>query len=335
MAGLIFKNRRVIWLVVTGCVVTVAALGVRAALWYRAQRYLRAALVIAEEHSVMRRQVNWPVLRAQALDRARDALTARQTYDAIRFALSSLGDHHSGLIEPEMVAQLSRLTMADNPAPKGEIVSGRIGYVLVPPFVGIDQEAVDSAASRLHRVVMEDSLGYPCGWIVDLRNNIGGNMWPMLAGLGPIIGPGTVGAFIGMDGTDVLWSYENGAAWEGTRARARAAEAPVPLPMLESLPVAVLVNRTTASSGEAIAIAFQGRPHTRTFGEHTRGQTTSNNQFPLSDGAMLNLSVSWFADRLGRSYPRGVEPDEAIVGGDAASARRTAQNWVTTQAPCN
>jgi len=32
------------------------------------------------------------------------------------------------------------------------------------------------------------------GWIVDLRGNGGGNMWPMLAGVGPVLGEGVVGS---------------------------------------------------------------------------------------------------------------------------------------------
>jgi C-terminal processing protease CtpA/Prc len=32
--------------------------------------------------------------------------------------------------------------------------------------------------------------GNLAGWIVDLRNNGGGNMWPMLTGIGSILGEG-------------------------------------------------------------------------------------------------------------------------------------------------
>jgi hypothetical protein len=41
---------------------------------------------------------------------------------------------------------------------------------------------------------------HPGGWIVDLRGNSGGDMWPMVAGLGPIIGDGVLGAFVAPDG---------------------------------------------------------------------------------------------------------------------------------------
>ena len=30
-------------------------------------------------------------------------------------------------------------------------------------------------------------------WIVDLRGNYGGNIWPMIAGVGPVLGEGIIG----------------------------------------------------------------------------------------------------------------------------------------------
>ena len=50
---------------------------------------------------------------------------------------------------------------------------------------------------------------------------------------------------------------------------------------------AAVISSLTASSGEAVTIAFIGRLNARTFGERTRGLTTSNDQFLLSDGAVL------------------------------------------------
>jgi C-terminal processing protease CtpA/Prc len=327
------RNRRLAWLSVFGLLAVCGAIGTRAAMAMAARRYLNAALDIMEKHSVTRREVDWPGLRAQARQRASAALTSSQTYDAIRFALSSLGDHHSGLIEPESVAQLSALTAADNPGPRGRILSGRIGYILVPSVVGTSQASIDASATRLQRIVKDIGGEPPCGWMIDLQNNIGGNMWPMLAGLGPILGSGTLGGTQDLDDVQVRWSYEDGAALEGSRPRARVAGHVFPL-VSEASPVAVLINRMTASSAEAVAIAFQGRPHTRTFGERTRGQTTSNDQFPLRDGAMLNLSVSSFVDRAGRSYPGGIAPDEPVAGSTAGAVQDAAQSWLLGQAAC-
>lgn len=50
---------------------------------------------------------------------------------------------------------------------------------------------------------------------------------------------------------------------------------------LTSAWVAVLTGSRTASSGEVVAIAFRGRPRTRSFGEPTVELSTANRTFLL------------------------------------------------------
>jgi len=111
---------------------------------------------------------------------------------------------------------------------------------------------------------------------------------------------------------------------ESGRVRARVSES-ADVAMGESVPLAVLIGPQTASSGEAVAVAFRGRPHTVIFGQRSRGLSTSNNQFRLSDGAILNLSVSVFADRQGRRYGDELDPDVAVPSADAQAV---AAGWI-------
>ena len=147
-------------------------------------------------------------------------------------------------------------------------------------------------------------------------------MWPMLGGIGPLLGEGdNLGEF-----TDSMkfttWQYRNGVAAEIDNGK------PSPYPAVEGVPyhidgspnVAVLVDRITGSSGEAMAIAFRGRPHTRFFGEHTQGASTVNQTITLSDGASLWLTVGIQADRNGRQYTDGLAPDDAFPSATQAVA---------------
>ena len=84
--------------------------------------------------------------------------------------------------------------------------------------------------------------------------------------------------------------------------------------------MAVLTGRMTCSSGEAIATAFRGRPDTRSFGLETCGLPTANDEFPLSDGAWILLTVSRFADRTGVVYSGPIAPHE-VVNPPETSAR--------------
>ena len=89
--------------------------------------------------------------------------------------------------------------------------------------------------------------------------------------------------------------------------------------------VAVLLDRGTASSGEAIAISFAGRPRERSFGEHTAGFSTSNDMYTLSDGASLFLCVGIELDRTGHRYPDGIDPDVKLPAPGFAANRRQGQ----------
>src|SRR5438094_6222254 len=106
-------------------------------------------------------------------------------------------------------------------------------------------------------------------------------------------------------------------------------------------PVAVMLGPNTASSGEAIAIAFHGRPLTRSFGLPTAGVPTANQQYPLSDGAAINLTVAVDEDRNGNIFwPNPVPPDEfhsftAIDPTNAADlAAAAAIKWLEQQDAC-
>jgi len=86
-----------------------------------------------------------------------------------------------------------------------------------------------------------------------------------------------------------------------------------------------------------VAISFIGRAHTRTFGAHTRGLTTANEGFPLSDGAMLYLSTTVEEDRDNHMYPDGIEPDlvlpqpTAQPAEDADPVLQAAERWLLSQ----
>jgi carboxyl-terminal processing protease len=168
------------------------------------------------------------------------------------------------------------------------------------------------------KIVADLDKAHPSGWVVDLRGNVGGNMWPMLAGVGPVLGEGDdLGEFFTTEG-HAVWRYRDGVASEIEDGKEN------PYPRVEGVPyklaaardVAVLIDGGTGSSGEAIAIAFRGRPRTRFFGQHTEGVSTVNETFALSDGASMWLTIGVQADRSGKQYLDGLGPDELVAVGD-------------------
>ncbi|MBU6452798.1 MAG: peptidase S41 [Cyanobacteria bacterium REEB67] len=155
----------------------------------------------------------------------------------------------------------------------------------------------------------------PVGWIVDLRGNTGGNMWPMIAGVGPLLGASTLGYFE-YPKIKIAWYYENGKSGViNLRGKLTNFELETSLADLPNVPVVVLIDGATASSGEALAISFKGRANTCFIGETTRGLSTNNESIRLSDGATLVLTTSGEADRDGVSYDHGIAPDSKIDQG--------------------
>jgi hypothetical protein len=144
----------------------------------------------------------------------------------------------------------------------------------------------------------------------------------MLAGLGPLLGEDTLGGFASLDSL-ALWGYHKGTAWIG-----RPSQVDVRTPVtLDPLPVvAVLTDGRTASSGEAIVIAFRGRSRTRSFGQSTSGLSTGNTTFPLPGGSILFLTTVVDVDRTGRRYGGPIAPDEQT---SEAGTLDSAIAWLT------
>jgi C-terminal processing protease CtpA/Prc len=176
---------------------------------------------------------------------------------------------------------------------------------------------------------------------VDLRGNGGGDMWPMLAGLGPLLGHGAVGGSVDASGRRDHWIYERGEAISVDAAGVRKPIAVVAEPVtVTAESIAVLIDRGTASSGEAMALAFRGDTRARLFGETTYGASTATRGFKLSDGANLVIAVSTFTDRSGRPYPRDVQPDVEIAVPETLPSRsddavlQSALAWLRDQPSC-
>ena len=149
-------------------------------------------------------------------------------------------------------------------------------------------------------------------------------MWPMLAGIGPILGVGVAGYFIDPNNNETSWLYQNGSSVVGASNVTTLANA---YKLIQENPkVAVLIDQRTASSGEAIAISFVGRPKTKLFGSTaTCGLSTANSAFPLSNSALLILTVSFMADRNKNKFGIPVPPDEIISQEGILNA---AINWI-------
>ena len=242
-----------------------------------AKEVLDRALSITKTNALRRNDVAWDVVEPKVRTLAAGAEKSADVYPAIKYLLAQLGDHHSFLMPPAQTNEF-KTGGAQNPSPEVRALSERVGYVSVPGYSGSEPGAMKAYAARMHEALGGTIASVSCGWVVDLRQDTGGNMWPMLAGLKPFLGSVGLGTFESPTGSSAPWIAGQGVGLEPPKA----------LAVLESSWVAVLTGPRTASSGEAVTIAFRGRPRTRSFGQPTAGLSTSNETFPLPDGAMIS-----------------------------------------------
>lgn len=309
-----------------------------------ATRYVERALAIIDEHAVTRAALDWPAYRAAVLEQARGAVTIADAHLAVQFALSELGDGHSYFMSPRQMNNLAgppvgNARTARAPiAPRAQLIAGRFGYLRLPGIAGGEHGDRVAFAETVQALIAEVDPSADCGWILDLRDNQGGNVWPMLAGVGPLLGDGQVASSVQPGGEPRSLWYEDGKAGLGDYVQLRVRGSPYRLRRPDA-PVAVLLNDETASAAEIVALAFMGRPKSRSFGTPTDGAGTATRTFPLSDGAALMLAVASLADRGGRVLRGAIEPDETVAEAPRGQALdeqeiiKASSRWLVSQQP--
>lgn len=299
----------------------------------RARAYLTTALDLMERDALLRDDVDWAEVRRDAFTRAGDADNPDQTHQAIAAAVASLGDGHSTFRPPAQSSTDGDETPTQVGGLSGRALPGGAGHLALPGVGGSD--ALAKAYVREGRAALAAAGGGGgCGWVIDLRTNTGGNMWPMLAVVAPLLGDGNVGAFVYPDGRERAWTIDGAAP--------RLDANPFPWgpgdPPPHGGPVAVLTGERTASAGEAVAVAFRGHRASRSFGTATAGVPTANETHRLSDGATIILTEARDADRDGVVYDSPIVPDEEVhrePGTSPDTVLDTATRWITTHPDCD
>jgi hypothetical protein len=307
-----------------------------------AARYVRRALAIIEENAVTRAEIDWPAYRDRVMAQAHGAVTVSNAHLAVQFALGELDDGHSYFMSPRQMSRLDGEPVGNARsgrqarAPHAELLAGSVGYVRLPGFAGGDHMDRVVFAEDLQKLIARVDTAGACRWIVDLRDNQGGNLWPMLAGLGPLLGNGEVGASLRPNGERRGIWYEDGKVGLGDYVQLRVRGEAYKL-RESSAPIAILLDGETASAAEIVAAAFASHPATRSFGTATRGATTATRTFDLIDGAALMLAVASTVDGNGRILTGPIEPDEFVVDAERGlalvdqSVVQAARRWLETK----
>jgi len=298
-------------------------------------QFIEAACDTIALNSLVRDSIDFEQLKKVAFMIAGNAKTYRDCYLAINYLLESLrpfGDEHSFFMTAEEAKNWenegSQISQVAYPTFK---MIDSCGYILVPPFHGGNQNQILSFADSLQRGILQLYNAKNKGWIIDLRQNTGGNMAPMVAGLGPLFSSEKLGSLIDVNGKSNSWHYKSGKYFWDNDTGWTVSKAVV---LLKKMPIAVLTSAQTGSSGEAIVVSFIGNEMTRLFGQPTWGLTTGNGCFKLKDGSEIYLASTTYADRNGNIYNDRITPDFMIDHGEIKETdgvMAIATKWILAQ----
>lgn len=267
------------------------------------------AINIMEENVVNRSELDWKSIQ----HKTSSYLTHHDKRTTAVQLLTLLGTNR-GIFKTKngaTFAHYSKLTCAFE---HNEIrtVPEHIGYIRVDSTSKLNRRDYVSRATEIQHSIRAQDKKNLKGWIVDLRFNDGGPMYPMISGLGPLFGNATLGYFIDENKQQndnkhaIAYGYFDGATLV-SYDRTKVTEPYItPYP---NKPVVVLTSELTSRSAEAVAIAFKKQRGAVQIGDKTCGMATRTKKFKLADGSSLVLAVSKIADREKNTYEAGVPPD--------------------------
>lgn len=187
------------------------------------------------------------------------------------------------------------------------------GYIKLTSFDGTDETEIVKFGESLHNSIQDLYNQNIKGWIVDLRDNPGGNMDPMILGLGPLIERNPTAYFLFPEDTKHSWGYLKGTYYYNGEEEFVIKN---PAKLDTKKPTAILINEKTASSAEMLVVSLLNK-NVKVFGRKSKGRTTGNAVYKLEDKSKLVLSTCKLTDLKGKDFLNGIEPDIFVDDNDA------------------
>lgn len=266
-----------------------------------AERYGKDALATIGKNGIYSGSDEWKSTYEECLKMIENAESYEDTYPAIKKALSVGGGKHSMLMTK---SESQDTTESYDEVLPTVSLNGDIAVIKLPDFLGTAE------AGRKYAKVAEDFIHENRdkinGVVLDLRGNTGGDMGPMATAVSSLLPDGEL-MYYHYRSYDVPVTLKDGVISNaGTGGKSLYPEEKL------NVPVAILTDGMTASSGEALTLCFRGLENVKTFGAPTAGYTSVNMLYSLYDGAQMYLTVAFDKARTGEIFKEtSIEPDVA------------------------
>jgi C-terminal processing protease CtpA/Prc len=207
-------------------------------------------------------------------------------YKAVSNALKNLDDKHSFLVP----SAFQNKPLIQTNVPEFSIsANDGIGYIFIPTLMinnpsEQDQLLLENWVLKFHKEFEKCVNKVTIGWIIDLTENDGGNMYPMIAAISYFIKDPIIGGFCGkfdgkiektfikFDGQKFISEENEFLSYKSKFIFGQ-----------NNLPVVVLIGPKTASSAENLTLVFQRQKEVILAGQPTCGLVTSNECLELPD----------------------------------------------------
>jgi carboxyl-terminal processing protease len=175
------------------------------------------------------------------------------------------------------------------PSVTSAVVGDGIGYARIGAFTETTPTELFDAMARLRQ------SGALQGFVLDLRNDLGGLFASAVTVAADFLDGGTVVATHGRGGdNDVYSAPENGD-------------------LIRGVPMVVLINGYSASAAEIVAGALQDRHRATVLGTRSFGQGTIQTFFPLDGHGAVRLTTAIYLTPSARSIQgSGITPDVIV-----------------------
>ncbi|MGE8292703.1 MAG: S41 family peptidase [Sphingobacterium sp.] len=279
-----------------------------------------------QKNAYMGKSMQWDSIRPAFIAETRHINEVNQLKPYFEKLLKTLKDGHSSLFfeetgqdkESEQDQFEKMAVMTDKEAgipPKNfqhYMINSKYAYINVPPVMLENRKYVDTIGIQLKNLDAQE----PKAWIIDLTENNGGNIMPM------------IWQFPSLLDTDKTYAYVDAQGKETKAITYYTVESPEDLTYFQlfqlepdqvkpvklrhnDIPIILLTSNITASSGEFFTAHFKGQKNVKVIGQKTGGLTSGNAPFNINKNCMVMLTTSVLKDRNGKVYKiaEGIEPD--------------------------
>lgn len=277
-----------------------------------------------KKNSINKDSINWVLFEKKVLEKSKISKDS-----AIIEALSLNGESHSRYFKIDTKSSLYGKLQSKNIFQDFE----KTGYIKIDYFTQSKtslKETITKARKyinkRIKAIKLQDQKELNC-WIIDLRNNGGGDMWPMIISLTPFLNNGILGYTVNKE-KENIWRKENSEIYyKNINKTKKYLEKPFDYKLKNNnIKIAVLINNRTVSSAEATAIALTNNENVKFFGTKTFGYTTNNTSIEMKNGDFLILTTGFWKNYNGKKFKDGIIPD--FESCNEKELKESLKNWI-------